>query len=594
MAIMAMSSLWAVVFNPRTIVWTLVGLIVTLVQVLNYRVVSTCNLLAIGDGDGLSTTSAADCGFSLQPQRLPSKDEWRQWMAPRGLRQSSSSSSLPSQEELEEKRRRHKFRPKQTDLSKLSKDGFGLCLMIMDDNHVRALTVRRSSVAVALVPAPFPCNTSPSVSHSIRLLILSFPLPTNWLTDSSLNRSRIPKIQLPILLTAQFLVEWLAYHYHMLPLKHLTVLLDSKSITSPLQIFERWDNYADDLQIEVVDWDWPDALAPVPDYLKNETSIRHYIGRQNMFYGDCMKNYKRRKWNSWVLLTDTDEFIGLNHEMRGLDGRPPPMGTMPKRLPMGLTSKNLDIIPLASERGSVMTRLKQMERKYGDTCILTNRTQICSTDTEDWHTSHSTSLGMSDHDFLTFEWNMGHSLKNPKGMINLRKTPLSYMEGVDYLNNSTAHNIAPGRPCPTRPYFTMFHYPGNEAQVCTRSIVVGRLTLHNCGFAFDRSLTKYSSSLFGAPSVYTGDLGDIRLLLLSGEIANLSRCDRSAGAGGDADWRISGTDTEGMPSTTRKSYTPMAARLHRTRRARRSEAAAKWRRRNARVAPVHGQRDVEL
>ena len=247
-----------------------------------------------------------------------------------------------------------------------------------------------------------------------------------------------------------FLVEWLAYHYHTLPLRHLFVLVDDKSQTSPLSILERWQ---DKMTIEVVDWKWPGVLIPVPegDYLENQTEIRHYIGRQNMFLQQCMQTYKRRNWNSWIIMTDTDEFVGNN---RWQHGKAHPLFD--------------GVIPSANETGSVMRRLEQVAGD--DTCIMTNRTHSCE-ETKPISSTYSSELGFSDHDFLTFEWNLGHTLKNPKAMMDIGRIPADYLEKMDLLNEGTVHDILPGRGCPDRPYFRMYHYPGSEEQRTFRDSV---------------------------------------------------------------------------------------------------------------------------
>mmetsp|Transcript_38845 Transcript_38845/g.94042 ORF Transcript_38845/g.94042 Transcript_38845/m.94042 type:complete len:82 (+) Transcript_38845:465-710(+) len=38
-----------------------------------------------------------------------------------------------------------------------------------------------------------------------------------------------------------YLIEWLAYHYQVMPLRRLIVLSDPKSRTTPLPILERWN-----------------------------------------------------------------------------------------------------------------------------------------------------------------------------------------------------------------------------------------------------------------------------------------------------------------------------------------------------------------
>lgn len=239
----------------------------------------------------------------------------------------------------------------------------------------------------------------------------------------------------------------IAYHYYTLPLKHLTVYIDSKSQTSPLPVLDRWREL---IHIDIVNWTWPGVLAPVPEYLQNQTAIRNYIGRQNMFYGDCMKTYKRRNWKSWVILTDTDEFIGVNRFVNNKAHR-----------------INDGIIPSMNEYGAISKRLKQLSSQgVKDTCIMTNRTQAC-----DEKPNHETEIASSllgpkykDKDFLTMRWDLGHSLKNPKGMINIGSIEKEYFEQMDALNTLTAHVIAPNHECPSRPYFRLYHYPGSQDQ----------------------------------------------------------------------------------------------------------------------------------
>ena len=39
-----------------------------------------------------------------------------------------------------------------------------------------------------------------------------------------------------------WLIEWLAYHYHVLPLRHLILVTDPTSVTSPTNILGRWSD----------------------------------------------------------------------------------------------------------------------------------------------------------------------------------------------------------------------------------------------------------------------------------------------------------------------------------------------------------------
>lgn len=55
------------------------------------------------------------------------------------------------------------------------------------------------------------------------------------------------------------LVEWLAYHYHVLPMRHLVLFRDPKSTQDPTPILERWKPY-----LEITYWTSIDNLTYVP------------------------------------------------------------------------------------------------------------------------------------------------------------------------------------------------------------------------------------------------------------------------------------------------------------------------------------------
>ena len=48
------------------------------------------------------------------------------------------------------------------------------------------------------------------------------------------------------------LIEWIAYHYQVLPLKHLIITSDPSAITSPTTILNRWRKDLPDL--EIIEW----------------------------------------------------------------------------------------------------------------------------------------------------------------------------------------------------------------------------------------------------------------------------------------------------------------------------------------------------
>jgi hypothetical protein len=110
-----------------------------------------------------------------------------------------------------------------------------------------------------------------------------------------------------------FLIEWLAYHYHTLPLRYLIVAVDSKSKTSPSRIFDRWRTHG-----MIID-EWSDrdffnktekdiTSKKFPKFSK-ATNLHRL--RQTTFYEECIKSLKK-KGRSWTMLIDTDEYLAYN------------------------------------------------------------------------------------------------------------------------------------------------------------------------------------------------------------------------------------------------------------------------------------------
>lgn len=119
-----------------------------------------------------------------------------------------------------------------------------------------------------------------------------------------------------------FLIEWLAYHYHTLPLRYLVVAVDPRSQTSPSPIFDRWRNREED-GMTILEWDDEDFMSQ-DELQKAEEVVQMHFGditsslvrhraRQRLFYYKCMKHMKEGD-RSWTLLTDTDEFLRINYK----------------------------------------------------------------------------------------------------------------------------------------------------------------------------------------------------------------------------------------------------------------------------------------
>jgi len=109
--------------------------------------------------------------------------------------------------------------------------------------------------------------------------------------------------------------EWIAYHYHVLPLRHLIVAVDPASRTSPAGILSRW-NSSDELGMDVKIWGDDDfrpegKRGPAPEHMKDDDKTHYHRDRQRRFIIKCMQHFKV-EGRSWVLLIDVDEYIIFN------------------------------------------------------------------------------------------------------------------------------------------------------------------------------------------------------------------------------------------------------------------------------------------
>lgn len=121
------------------------------------------------------------------------------------------------------------------------------------------------------------------------------------------------------------LIEWLAYHYHVLPLRNLIIAIDPDSRNTPLPILQRWD----DTDLNYTLWNDNDYMsgpmilkrkrqkAVIMD-LKNDDEqflkeiVKLHDERQKHFLSQCYKHLKLTGHDDWVVHIDTDEFVVFN------------------------------------------------------------------------------------------------------------------------------------------------------------------------------------------------------------------------------------------------------------------------------------------
>lgn len=119
------------------------------------------------------------------------------------------------------------------------------------------------------------------------------------------------------------LIEWLAYHYHVLPLRHLIIAVDPDSKTSPLTVLQRWDGTG----LKYTIWNDTDFISSYniekrakkrnmvvnsEDESKlSKIVLHHHRERQGLFLMECYRQHKLMN-HSWVIHIDTDEFVVFN------------------------------------------------------------------------------------------------------------------------------------------------------------------------------------------------------------------------------------------------------------------------------------------
>ena len=113
------------------------------------------------------------------------------------------------------------------------------------------------------------------------------------------------------------LIEWLAYHYQVLPLRNLVVTSDPSARTSPTEILNRWRDKVPNLNI--LEWTEKDysynkfqaemTVNWIDDPEKR--AVKLLINRQYAFYGHCASHFKRNN-QTWVFIIDADEYIVFN------------------------------------------------------------------------------------------------------------------------------------------------------------------------------------------------------------------------------------------------------------------------------------------
>jgi hypothetical protein len=169
------------------------------------------------------------------------------------------------------------------------------------------------------------------------------------------------------------LSEWIAYHYHVMPLRYLVFFRDPKGALDPKPILDRWHSL-----INITYWTDESSFMS-NEKLKEMTTIKpgysHYIHIQREFYRSCFRHLKENN-RTWTLVVDTDEFLGIKTQILSNDSVKAKPGIVMDVLKASHQENQtlIDFGKVARGKG----RLEEIKRKWGENCIGMARLEITS------------------------------------------------------------------------------------------------------------------------------------------------------------------------------------------------------------------------
>lgn len=231
----------------------------------------------------------------------------------------------------------------------------------------------------------------------------------------------------------EILNEWLAYHYHVLNLRHLIVAVDPLSSEQPSGILGKWRNLTD---MEVLEWtdahympaDFLSTGKPPRKYMQKKSDFDYDIAhaalveisnhryRQRVFLAKCMKAL-RQKGNTWVIHIDTDEYVVASKLLRQMK-------------PDYVKIKSVE------EKGSVLNLLQQAVRKTSEQisypCVSMLRVLFGSVEMPDKDREKDVPPGFNATTFESLRWRyhaLPHNMTyhgNPKVILDVSAIPEKY------------------------------------------------------------------------------------------------------------------------------------------------------------------------
>jgi hypothetical protein len=249
-----------------------------------------------------------------------------------------------------------------------------------------------------------------------------------------------------------YLIEWLAYHYHFLPLRRLIIAIDPASRTSPQSILDRYENLIDITVLNDTILFQDKKKFPIPV----DKVVRHRL-RQALLVSKCLKQMNAEN-RTWVAMVDTDEYIAIHSKAKGDYKVSDPKPTLYQTIqsPKNLTPR---ITPNSS-------------------CISLRRPQMGIRTIPHDYTIHSTTWNASQFNTLSFRERNQYFKRGQKQATMSGKTLVdaSRLDPEHDLDPRRVSAHKPSMTCPppasrVRPEkatYIAHHYPGTLPQYTFR------------------------------------------------------------------------------------------------------------------------------
>jgi hypothetical protein len=260
--------------------------------------------------------------------------------------------------------------------------------------------------------------------------------------------------------------EWIAYHYHVLNLRHILVAVDPSSATSPSTIWQTWRNLTDLTVTEWTDTDfmpqtflkkgyhinprfinadanksaWHNGDEDAATVKADRLQISNHRFRQVTFLSSCLRQLKKEK-RTWVMHIDTDEYIVVNPMLRRQEQTEAQLKQSQLLRKSSRYMMNVQIPPLA-EPNSIETVLQQiqqdaeLQKKANYPCISMPRLLFGSVERNESYTGAGTSTAANTNAsffnttlFETMRWKYHAALTDkernaqPKVMVDVSAVP---------------------------------------------------------------------------------------------------------------------------------------------------------------------------